>query len=202
MRSGFELGEGDEPVVETLEGNAGYALVAADSVIGAAPAPLASIRDQVGADWMGKQARDKAKLTATAIVAKIDKGGDMAAAMAAAGVKLPPPAKIAKRRIELSQFQGKVPPAMGMMFSLSEGHSRLVADPQGRGFVIVKVLKIIPGNASLQPSLISRTQTEFQQAAGNEYAEQLTKAIEASVGVKRDEAAIAAAKKRITGGGN
>ena len=64
------------------------------------------------------------------------------------------------------------------------------------------MLKIIPGNASLQPSLISRTQTEFQQAAGNEYAEQLTKAIETSVGVKRDEAAIAAAKKRITGGGN
>ena len=88
-----------------------------------------------------------------------------------------------------------------MMFSLSQGRSRMIADPEGRGFVIVKVTKIVPGNASLQPSLISRTQSEFQQAASNEYAEQMTRAIEVEVGVKRDEAAIAAARKRITGGG-
>jgi len=202
VHAGFDLGEGDEPVVETLAGDAGYALVGVEDVIAAAPAPLASIRDQVASDWRAKQARDRAKAAASAIAAKVGKGAGMVEAMAGVGVKLPPPAKVAKRRIELSQFQGTVPPAMGMMFSLAEGRSRMVADPNGRGFVVVKVTKIIPGNASLQPGLISRTQSEFQQAAGNEYAEQMTKAIEASVGVKRDEAAIAEAKKRITGGGS
>ena len=201
VRAGFDLGEGDEPVVETLEGDAGYALVGVEDVVAAAPAPLASIRDQVIADWKAKQARDRARDAANGIAAKVARGTAMPAAVAAAGVKLPPPAKIAKRRIELSALGGNVPPALGMMFSLSQGRSRMVADPSGKGFVIVKVTRIVPGNASLQPSLISRTQSEFQQAAGSEYAEQMARAIAADVGVKRDEAAIAAAKQRITGGG-
>jgi len=200
LAAGFDLNEGDEPVVETLDGDAGYALVGVEEIVAAAPAPLASIRDQVAADWKARQARDRARTTASAIAAKVASGTDMAAAIAGAGVRLPPPEKVAKRRIELSALGGRVPPALGMMFSLAEGRSRMIADPQGRGFVIVQVTKIIPGNASLQPGLISRTQSEFQQAAANEYAEQMSKAMLAAVGVKRDDPAIRAAKKRITGG--
>jgi peptidyl-prolyl cis-trans isomerase D len=202
VKAGFDLAAGDEPVVETLPNGAGYALVGVEDVVAAAPAPLASIRDQVVADWKAKQARDKARAVATAIADRAAKGADMKAAVDAAGVQLPAPQKVAKRRIELAAAGGKVPPALGMMFSLAQGRSRMIADPGGRGFVIVKVTKIIPGNASLQPGLISRTQSEFQQTVPNEYAEQMSKAIEAAVKVKRNEEAIAAAKKRITGGGS
>jgi peptidyl-prolyl cis-trans isomerase D len=201
VAAGFDLGEGEEPVIETLPGDAGYALVGAEDIIAAAPAPLPSIRDQVAADWKAKQARDKARAAASAIAAKVAKGTEIGAAVGSAGVRLPAPRKVAQRRIELSAYQGNVPPAVGMMFSLAQGRSRMVADPSGKGFVIVKVTKIVPGNAALQPSLISRTQTEFQQAASNEYAEQMTKAIQADVGVERNEEAIAAARQRITGGG-
>ena len=202
LRAGFELGEGDEPVVETLPGDAGYALVGADDIIAAAPAPLASIRAQVAADWKAKQASDKARAAASAIAAKVTKGTPMGEAVAGAGVKLSPPQKVARRRMDLTTSGDRVPPAMAMMFSLAQGRSRMIADPQGRGFVIVKVTKITPGNATLQPNLISRTQSEFQSAAANEYAEQMRNAIEADVGIKRNEDAIAAAKRRITGGGS
>ena len=202
LAAGFDLGEGEEPVIESLPGDAGYALVGVDDIIAAAPAPLASIRDQVAADWKAKQARDRARAAASAIAAKVARGTPMAQAVAAAGARIPPPQTLSKRRIELSSAGGNVPPALGMMFSLAQGRSRMVADPQGLGFVIVKVTKIVPGNANLQPALISRTQTEFQQTAGTEYAEQMARAIQADVGVKRDDAAIAAAKRRIIGGGN
>ena len=201
VKAGFDLGEGDEPVVEALGGDAGYALVGLDDIVAAAPAPLASIRDQVAKDWKLKQAQDKARAVATVIADKTAKGADLKSAIASAGVKLPPPQMVAKRRIELSAANGKVPPALAMMFSLAQGRGRMIADPGGRGFVIVKVTKIVPGNASLQPGLISRTQTEFQQAVPNEYAEQMGRAIEADVGVKRNDSAIADAKRRITGGG-
>ena len=201
VAAGFDLGEGDEPVVETLQGDAGYALVGAEQVVAAAPAPLDSIRDQVTADWKAKQASDRARAVATSIAAKVARGTDMAEAVREAGASLPAPEKLARRRLELSAFGGNVPPAMGMMFSLAEGRSRMVADPDGSAFIIVKVTKIVPGNAGLQPSLISRVQTEFQEAASAEYAEQMTNAIKAQVGVKRDEAAIAAARARIIGGG-
>jgi peptidyl-prolyl cis-trans isomerase D len=201
IRSGFELGEGDEPVIETLTGDAGYALVGVEDIVPAAPAPLASIRDQVAADWKARQASDRAKAAASAVAAKVARGTAMAEALAGAPVKLPPPEKIAKRRLELSAFQGKVPPAMGMMFSLAEGRSRMIADPQGRGFVIVKVTRIVPGNATLQPGLISRMQTEFQEATSREYGEQMARAITAAVGVKRNDSEIQAARQRIVGGG-
>ena len=202
IKAGFDLGEGDEPVVEALPGDAGYALVGLDDIAAAAPAPLASIRDQVANDWKVKQAQNKARAVATAIADKTAKGTDMKAAIAATGIKLPPPQMVAKRRIELSAANGKVPPALAMMFSLAQGRSRMIADPGGRGFVIVKVTKIVPGNASLQPGLISRTQSDFQQAVPAEYAEEMGRAIQADVGVKRNDSAIADAKRRITGGGN
>lgn len=202
VAAGFDLGEGDEPMVETLQGEAGYALVGVEDVIAAAPAPLASIREHVAADWKTKQARDRARTVASGIAAKVAQGTGMAEAVRDSGARLPPPESVARRRLELSAFGGNVPPAMGMMFSLAEGRSRMVADPNGNGFIIVKVTKIVPGNAGLQPTLVSRTQTEFQEAASAEYAQQMTNAIKAEVGVKRDEAAIAAARTRITGGGN
>lgn len=200
VTAGFDLGEGDEPVVETLPGDAGYALVGVEQVIPAAPAPLQSIRDQVAADWKAKQASDRARAAASGIAAKVGRGADLGQAVRESDVRLPPPQKLSRRRIELSRFGGNVPPAMGMMFSLAEGRSRMIADPSGNAFLIVKVTKIVPGNAGLQPSLISQVQTEFQQAASTEYAEQMTNAIKAEVGVERNEAAIAAARARIIGG--
>jgi len=201
IKAGFELGEGDEPVVESL-GEAGYALVGLNDIVPAAPAPLASIRDQVANDWRVKQAQDKARAVATAIADKTAKGADMKSAIASAGVALPPPQTLSKRRIEISAAGGKVPPALAMMFSLSQGRSRMIAGPEGRAFLVIKVTKIVPGNASLQPGLISRTQSDFQQAVPNEYAQQMARAIQADVGVKGNESAIADAKRRITGGGN
>ncbi len=201
IRAGFELGEGDEPVVETLQDDAGYALVGVEQVIAAAPAPLDSIREQVAADWKAKQASDRARAAATNIAAKVARGTGVAVAVREAEATLPPPEKLARRRLELSAFAGNVPPAIGMMFSLAEGRSRMVADPDGSAFIVVKVTKIVPGNARLQPSLISRVQTEFQEAASAEYAQQMTYAILEQVGVKRDDAAIAAARARIIGGG-
>lgn len=202
LRGGFDIAADDDPIVETLPNDAGYALVGVEEIIPAAPAPLASIGDQVAADWKKKQASDKARAAATAIAARVAKGGTLQAAAAASPVALPSVEKASLQRMDLAQMQGQVPPAIAMIFSLAQGRSRMIADPQGRGFVIVKVNKITPGNARLQPTLINRTQAEFQQTASGEYAEQMTRAIEADVGVKRNDKAIAAAKRRITGSGS
>ena len=128
----------------------------------------------------------------------------MADAVRAAGskVSLPIPRHEKVRRIQLSRMRNDVPPALRMMFSLAEGRSRMVADPGGRGFVLVKVTKIIPGDVTLQPNLVSQLQREFQQPFASEYAEQYTRAIEADVGVKRNQEAIDGAKRRIIGGGS
>jgi peptidyl-prolyl cis-trans isomerase D len=202
LRSGFDLMQDDEPVVESLPGDAGYAFVGVDQIAPGAPAPLSTIRPQVTADWKAKQARDKARVVAVAVAAKLAKGMDLKTALAESGPGLPPAGHAGLRRLQLAQMGGKVPPALGLMFSLAQGGSRMIPDPSGRGFVIVKVTKIIPGNAVLMPQLVARTQSEFQEAASAEYGEQFNNAIQAELGVKRNEEAIAAARKRIIGGGS
>ena len=199
LRSGFELAQDDEPVVEALANSAGYVLVAPARIVPAAAAPLANVRAQVAEDWVNQQASDRARAAASAIAAKAARGVPLSKAVAEAGTALPPVRQIGTRRMDMSQMGANVPAAVRMLFTLGSGKSRLVADPQQRGFSVVKVNRIVPGNALLQPGLIGRVQNEFQDAVVEEYARQFMGAVRQSLGVKRNEAAIAATKKRISG---
>ena len=198
LSAGFELEEGDDPVVETLPDDAGYVLVVPERIVPPAPAPLASIRDRVAQDWTNAQAMERARTAATA-VARRAADAPLQEAARAVEAQLPPVESVTMRRLQLAQFQGQVPPPVGMLFSLGEGKARMVAGAQGEGFYVVKVNRIIPGNALNQPRLISETQQQLQEALSQEYAGQFLQAIKQHLGVTRNERAIAEAKRRITG---
>jgi peptidyl-prolyl cis-trans isomerase D len=89
-----------------------------------------------------------------------------------------------------------------MLFSLGQGKVRTVAGDQGEGIYVVKVNKITPGNALTQPTLITQTQLQMQNALPQEYGAQFLNSMRQAVGVKRNEKAIADSKTRITGSGN
>jgi peptidyl-prolyl cis-trans isomerase D len=199
LRSGFELSQDDEPVVEALANQEGYVLVQPSRIVPAAPAPLASIRAQVAEDWIAKQASDKARAVAGAINAKAARGMPLAKAVAEAGIALPPVQPVGARRLELSQMGANVPAPIRMLFSLGAGKSQIVADPKQRGFSVVKVNRIVPGNALNQPALIGRVQNEFQEPISDEYAREFLAAVRAAMGARRNEEAIAASRKRISG---
>ncbi len=198
LKSGFELSGQDSPVIETLPGDAGFALVALGREVPASPAPLASIQARVANDWITQQAAARARTAASAIAARASAGASLAQAMAAAGVPLPAPRPVTARRIELEQAPPAIADAMRMLFSLTPGKSRMVAAPAAQGFAIVRVTKVVPGSALAQPTLIARLQSQFQTGASEEYARQFLAAVTAKVGVTRNETAIAAARQRLT----
>ncbi|HEX2802546.1 MAG TPA: peptidyl-prolyl cis-trans isomerase [Sphingomicrobium sp.] len=200
LKSGFELAPTDEPVVDQLAEGKGFALVSPAEVIPAAPPPLASIRDRVRDDWIQGRALQKAKQVADAIAAKAAGKGSLADALKQAGVPLPPPQPMRARRIQLSQMGEKVPAPLRALFSSTQGKTPVGPDPDGRGYFVVKVDKVIPGNALNQPALIAQVQNEFAEPMAQEYARQFLSAVKQSMGVQRNEAAISAAKKRIVGG--
>jgi peptidyl-prolyl cis-trans isomerase D len=201
LRTGFELTQDDDPVIDTLANDAGYAIVAPARIVPAAPAPLASIVDRVRSDWIDDQARRRAQAAASQIAAKVARNMPLAQAVREAGVSLPAIEPISARRIQLTQLAGRVPPPLQILFSLGQGKSRMVADGQGQGFYVVKVNRIVPGNAITQPALITTVQRDFQQPLSQEYAQQFLAAIRKELGVERNASAIAAAKQRIIGGG-
>jgi len=201
LKAGFAMAVDDDPEVVTLPNEAGYAVVAVDRVIEAAPAPLAEIRDRVRQDWIQRKALDRARTVASDIAAKVARGVAIERALAEAGAPLPPVEPITARRIQLSQANPDAIAPLKMLFSLAQGKSRLVADPRGRGFFIVKTNKITPGNPLSNPALIAQTQSAFQQTASNELGAQMVAAMKADQGVERNEEAIAAARQRIIGSG-
>jgi peptidyl-prolyl cis-trans isomerase D len=174
-------------------------VVSVDRILEAAPAPLAQIKDQVREDWIHRKASDRARAVASQIAAKIASGVPVEKAVAEAGVALPPPQPITARRIQISQANPDAIAPLRMLFSLTQGKSRMFADPKDRGFFIIKTDKITPGNALTAPQLIAQTQTEFQRAVSDELGQQMLAAMKADQKVKRNEKAIEAAKQRYSG---
>ena len=201
LKTGFELEPNDPPEIITLPDDQGYAMVSPGDVVPAAPAPLATVHDQVANDWINAKAADRARAVAAQIEAKVEHGTPLAQAMKDSGVALPPVQPLAARRIQIATAQGPVPPVLKMLFSLGEGKSRMFADPQGRGFFIVDVKKIVPGNALLQPTLIGQMQNQLQQGLSDDYGQQFLAAVRKEIGSKRNEGAIQATKSRMVSSG-
>jgi peptidyl-prolyl cis-trans isomerase D len=201
LKTGFEIAPNDPPEIVSLPNNQGYALVSPAEVVAAAPAPFASIRDRIASDWINGQAFQRARDAANRIAARASQGAALAQAIKESPVALPAARPMAARRIQVAEASGEVAAPMQLLFSLAQGKSRMVADSQGRGFFVVKVTKITPGNALLQPGLVSRMQNELQDALSQDYAQEFVAAVRADMKVKRNEDAIQALKRRITAGG-
>jgi peptidyl-prolyl cis-trans isomerase D len=197
LKTGFEIAPNDPPEIVSLPNDQGYVLVSPAEVRSAAPAPLAGIRDRVAADWINSESQKRARAAADAIAAKVARGAPLDQALKEQRVALPAVRQINARRIQIATATEPVPPALQAMFSILEGKSRMVPDPKAGAFFIVRVTKVTPGNALLQPGLISRMQNELQQATADDYASQLMSAIRAEMKVRRNESAIAAEKQRL-----
>lgn len=202
LKAGFEIGPSDPPELVSLPGDAGYAMVSPGQVIPASPAPLASIHDQVANDWVNDQAMQRARAAATQIAARASATASLAEAVKAAGVSLPAVQPLSARRLQINQAQGAVAAALKALFSGAAGKAQMIANPQGGGFFVVKVDKIIPGNAVLQPALIGQVRGELGQAAAQDYAQQFVADLKRDLKVKRNDSAIQAFRTRLlTSGG-
>jgi peptidyl-prolyl cis-trans isomerase D len=201
LKTGFDIAPNDQPEIVTLPGDAGYAVVSPGQVVPAAPAPLASIHDQVAGDWLNDQAAARARAAATQIAAKATGGVSLADAIKGIGTALPPTRPIAARRIQIADEQGNVPPALKILFTLGAGKTRVAPNPQGGGFFVVKVNKITPGNAVLAPGLIGQVRGELGQASSQDYAQQFVAALKREMKAKRNDSAVQAFKARLVNSG-
>jgi peptidyl-prolyl cis-trans isomerase D len=200
LKSGFDLAQNDPPDVVTLPGDAGIAVVAPAQIVPAAPAPLASIREQVTTDWINDQANQRARAAATQIAAKAAGNVSLADAAKSLGVALPAPQPVAARRIQVASARGDVPPPLKLLFTIGAGKSQVAPNPQG-GFFVVKVDKITPGNALLSPGLITQVQSQLGQAASEDYAQQFVADLKRQMKAKKNDSAIEAFRTRLLSSG-
>ena len=197
----FAVEPGEDPAVETIQENQRYALVAVTRALPSAAPPLASIRDRVKADLIVRRASERARAVASGIVARINAGTPPAQAFAQAQVRLPPVQTLTATRREMAQANAQVPPPMAMMFNLPRGKARLLPAPDGRGWFVVYLDRIVPGDAGKEPGLIQAVRTQFRAIVGDEYARQFTTAIRDSLEIERNAEALGKLKSDLAGPG-
>ena len=200
LEGAFAMEENADPAVETIAANERFALVMVPRIVAAAPPPLAQIRDRVKMDLVVRNASDRARAVATSIMSKINAGTPPAQAFAQAQVKLPAPQPISATRRDIAREGAQVPPPLTLLFNLPKGKARMVAAPDGRGWFIVYLSQIVPGDARTQPGLAEAVRTQFAQILGDEYAAQFTAATRARAKIKRNEEAVQAVKKQLQTG--
>ncbi len=200
LRDAFQADSADDPQVASLGNGTAYVLYHMDRVIAAAAKPLNAIRNQVMADASMNKAGNAARRVADGIAANVNRGVPVVQAIAGAGVKLPALQPAGGRRLEIAQNADKVPPPLAMMFSMAEKRAKVLAAPDGAGWVIVYLDKITPGNPVQAQPFVAATQQQLSRLVGDEYVQQFAAAIKAKVGVTRNETALAAFKRSLTGG--
>lgn len=203
LASAFAMQSGDEPSVVQTAADGSYAVVAVDKVIPAAPRPLASVREQVAKDFDANRRLRAARQIAAAIVAKAGRGTALPQAVSSAGVALPAVKPLAAARADLARNQQGAPPPLVLLFNMAPGTAKLLEAPGGQGWYVIKLDKVIPGNANAQPGIAMAARREIGKLLGREYVQQFTNAIRKRVGVKRNESAIAELRTSlVTNGGS
>jgi peptidyl-prolyl cis-trans isomerase D len=201
IAAAFAAESGDSPQLVTIGTDGGFALVALDRVVPPAAPPIAAIRPVLARDFTLDRSRRAARAIAAGIVAKANKGGAFPALYAASGVKVPPIQPLNASRAQLSTNPRGAPPPLVLMFSMSQGTSKLLEAPNNEGWFVLHLDRIERGNAVGKPQVIDAMRADLGKVVGREYAQQFSVAVQKHVGVKKNDKSIAAVRAALTGAG-
>lgn len=204
-QAAFAMEPNDDAQLVPLGQDGSFALVKPDRVIAAAPRPLAEIREAVVAGFIRDRQLQAARKAAIAVLADVNKGTPIADALKKTGLALPEIKALDVVRGQLAQAGQQVPPPVRLMFTIAAKKAKMTEEPNGGGYWVVWLDQIQPGDANSNKELVAQTRNGLSQVVGAEYLEQFVAAARKSVGVKRDDAAIARLKAQLGGqstGGN
>ncbi|MEQ1509163.1 MAG: SurA N-terminal domain-containing protein [Sphingopyxis sp.] len=201
IAAGFQAIEGGSGQVLTLQENRVFALVELASITAAAPPPLASVRDRVVADWRLAEGAKAARTRARAILAAVERGQALSAASAANGNPAPVQA-IGGRRINLTNRETGVPTEIALLFSMAQGSAKTLELPGNAGWMVIRLDRVVRGDASGNPQLLQAVQGQFVNALGAEYVDILIAAARAEFPVETNQTAVRALRDQLTGRGS
>lgn len=201
VKAAFAMDQDDDPQIVQIVPDESFALVAVARVQAAGPPPLQAIRADVERSYRLSEAAKRAKAAAAQIEARAKKGMALAEAVKQAGVALPQVSSIATVRGELGRDGGPVPAPLVALFSMKRGTVRTVPIEGERGYMVVHLDGITPGDATGKTDLVNNTRDALANVLGGEYADQFMRAIAKDVGVSRDEAAVARVRSDLLGTG-
>ena len=199
LTTAFQMDE-SEPQLDQIVPGKQFVIFEVARIEEAAAPPLAQVRDAAVAGWKRTQGAKLAKAAAERITGKVRGKTALSDALAAenkAGFERE--AIDLERRALLARQRGNLPPPLVLMFSMAEGSVKLLEAPRNLGWYVVQLDDISTGSVDDQPGLVEQTKQQLGQALGAEYRQQAAAAMRKELGVTRNDAAIAAARKQLIG---
>jgi peptidyl-prolyl cis-trans isomerase D len=191
------MGTDDDPQVAQVKPDEVAALVAVADSVAAGPLPFEKARSAVQYAWALSQGAGKAKAAADALAKAISAGTPIAKALADAGLTGLPVQGLDARRGDLSQAGDRVPPPLAALFTLKQGTGTVLTMDQNRGFLVVRLDTIVPGDPAEAQKILVPTRAGLKEVFGSEYRDQLVTAAKQAVGVTRNASALAAVAKAL-----
>lgn len=198
LQTAFQMEEGEPQIAELVPGEM-FIVFEAGDITESASAPLREIGDRVTADWRRAEGLKGAQKAAERILAALAKGTALPAAMRAENAALTDLDAIDMSREQLAQTGQRVPPPLALLFSMAQGTSKKLEAPGNAGWLLVQLDRIETGTIAKDDPVFAQAKRELGQTLGQEYAAQLRTALRGEVGVERNQAAIDAVRKQLTG---
>ena len=165
----------------------------------AAP-PIDEVREEVVAAWRRSEGAKVAKEAADRIIAAVRGGKSLREALREENPALNQLETIdLERRQLLANADRGVPSALVLMFSMAQGSTKLLEDQGDLGWFIVDLDKIIADPVPDDNEVAIQTRQQIAGALSMEYNAQLMQAIREEMGVERNEEAIEALRKTLSG---
>lgn len=197
----FAMDEG-EPQLAEVDPGITFLIYEVTEIISSSVAPLDDIRGALGSAWVRSEGSNAAKDAADRILKRLEAGSTVTAAKSEEDKTLPRTSQINFNREELTQMGSNVPPVLALMFSMAQGTVKRLEAPNKAGWFVVKLDKIEAGAMDDDDPSIANARQALSQVISNEYTMQFSRAVQAEVGVERNQAAIDAVEAQLTGRSN
>jgi len=196
----FQMSEDSDAQIAIAADGSSYILYAPGTITRSAPPPFAEIKARLDRDYRLEQGSKLAKAAADKVLAAMKKGETLSGALASLKKPMPPVDKIVLTRQQLMSSGQQIPPPLALMFTMAKGSVKKLEAPQNQGWMIIDLDTIDTPAMKADDPLVQATRTQLGPVMGGELGQQLSAAIRADVGVKRNETAIKAVTTQLTGG--
>lgn len=199
LATAFQMEESEPQLAPIIDGRQ-FVIFEVARIEEAAAPPLAQVREPAIAGWKRAQGAKLAKAAADRITAKVRGKTPLAAALAAEnkpGIEREP--IDLERRALLARAQGNLPPPLVLLFSMAEGSIKVLEAPRNLGWYVISLDDISTNPVDKETQLVAQTRQQLGAALSQEYRDQATAAMRKELGVTKNDAAIAALRKRLAG---
>lgn len=188
LKPAFDMEADDDPQLVPIAPDRRYALLDVTDIVAPAPPPLEKVKPVVAQHYLLHEGAARAKALADRLRAEIEKGKPFDKALAEAGVALPPAQTVAGRRADLLRGDRRPPAEISILFAMAQGSVKLMPISGDRGWFLILLNRIQPGDAAKVPGLVDRVRADMNGVVAGEYGDQFGQAIERALDVKPNPA--------------